>query len=76
MLEGVDASGVDFLFHVEDIGEAVIASVVRDKGVDETEAAKSFFSSDVFTRLSDKETGLYLKPWNDIYAMLRDELMN
>jgi hypothetical protein len=73
MLEN-EADSTDHLFNTEDIGEAVIESLIFDGNMDETEALKSFFSSDTFARLSDKTTGLYLKPWQEIYEMLKQEL--
>ena len=32
-------------------------------------------ASDTFTQLSDANTGLYLKPWQEIYEMIKTELM-
>ncbi|MDR1119798.1 MAG: DUF3990 domain-containing protein [Dysgonamonadaceae bacterium] len=43
-------------------------------GENKTEASRLFFSSDTFTQLSDPSTGLYLKPWQEIYEMLKKEL--
>jgi hypothetical protein len=74
MLESSDGSDTDLLFNTEDIGEAIIEALMRDKSIDETDAAKLFFASDIFVKLSDKGMGLYLKPWQEIYEMLQKEL--
>lgn len=74
MLESVDESGSDLLFNTEDIGEAILKSLMLDKGIDESEAAKLFFSSGTFARLSDESTGLYRQTWEEIYEILKSEL--
>ena len=33
-----------------------------------------FYTSKTFTILADKYSGLYLKPWREIYEMLKREL--
>jgi hypothetical protein len=48
--------------------------LILDKNINETEASKLFFASATFTQLSDRTTGLYLKPWQEIYEMLKKEL--
>jgi hypothetical protein len=74
MLENEADSHTDHLFNTEDIGEAVIESLMLDRNIDETEALKLFFASATFTQLSDRATGLYLKPWQEIYEILKKEL--
>jgi hypothetical protein len=74
MLENETDSHIDHLFHTEDIGEAVIESLILDRNINETKAADLFFASDTFAQLSDRATGLYLKPWQEIYEMLKKEL--
>ena len=74
MLENREDENTDLLFNTEDIGETIIENLMLDKNIDETEAAKLFFSSDSFAKLSNKETGFYLKPWQEIYEMLKKEL--
>jgi hypothetical protein len=76
MLENRERTNTDFLFNTEDIAEAIIQSLILDRNTDETEATNLFFSSDTFASLSDKETKLYLKPWQEIYEMLKKELHN
>jgi hypothetical protein len=75
MLENKSDSNIDHLFGTEDISESIIATIMFDRNMDETESSKLFFSSNTFAQLSDKNTGLYLKSWQEIYEMLKRELM-
>jgi len=59
---------------VTDISEPLIAALMLDRKVNETEAADIFFTSKTFAGLSDATTGLNLKPWSEIYEMLKEEL--
>jgi hypothetical protein len=42
--------------------------------MDEEKSADMFYMSTVFSELSDESTGLYQKPWTEIYEMLKKEL--
>lgn len=59
---------------ITDISELVIENLMTGLHIDEEKAADMFYNSTVFTKLSEKSTALYLKPWQDIYEMLKDEL--
>jgi hypothetical protein len=74
MLENKIDSNVDHLFGTEDASEAIIVSIIFDRNMDAREASKLFFSSTTFAQLSDKTSGLYLKPWQEIYELLKKEL--
>jgi hypothetical protein len=74
MLENTLDLNADHLFGTEDTGESVIAALILDRNMNETEASRLFFSSDTFTQLSNPSTSLYLKPWQEIYEMLKKEL--
>ncbi|MDR1938237.1 MAG: hypothetical protein LBQ73_07050 [Tannerellaceae bacterium] len=56
------------------INESVVAQLILDKKVDEKTASDIFYTSTTFVQLSDKATNLYLKPWQEIYKMLENEL--
>jgi hypothetical protein len=45
-------------------------------GIEKTTATDLFYSSATYATLADKSTGLYGKPWQEIYEMLRQELKN
>jgi hypothetical protein len=55
-------------------GELLFEQLVLDTDMDEEKAANAFYSSQTFARLSDESTGLYQKPWQEIYEMLKKEL--
>jgi hypothetical protein len=61
-------------YKIEHIGEPIIEQLMADFDIDEDKAADLFFSSKTFGRLAEKETGLYLKSWQEIYEMLTKEL--
>ncbi len=56
--------------------KGVVSEFIFDEYIwedDEMQATDFFFSSQTFSELSDKSTSLYLKPWQEIYAMLKKE---
>ena len=61
-------------WNIEHVANDVIKQIITDKNIDEMKATDIFFSSKTFTNLSDASTGLYLKPWQKIYEMLKKEL--
>jgi hypothetical protein len=56
------------------IGDEMVDALMSEYGVTETKAADIYYTSEVFARLSDESTGLYQKPWTEIYEMLKSEL--
>ncbi|MDR1342659.1 MAG: DUF3990 domain-containing protein [Prevotellaceae bacterium] len=58
------------------ISESVIEASIVDSQLDEDTdaAADKLYTSKTFATLSDKSTGLYLKPWQEVYEMLKKEL--
>ena len=61
-------------WNIEHIGNDVIKQIIADNNTDEIKATDVFYTSDTFVQLSDNATGLYLKPWQEIYEMLKKEL--
>jgi hypothetical protein len=55
------------------IGEPIVEKLVIDSGMDDKTAADTYFSSNTFSKLADASTGLYEKPWQEIYDMLKKE---
>ena len=76
MLENETDTSMDHLFSIEDIGEAIIESLILNYGVDEEKATDVFFTSQTFTLLSNESTRLFKKSWQEIYEMLKTELDN
>ena len=59
---------------MERIANDVVKQIIVEKKIDEMQATDIFFGSQTFSELSDKSKGLYLKPWQEIYEMLKKEL--
>jgi hypothetical protein len=74
MLENKTGTSINHLFNVEDIGEAIIESLMLNYDIDEDKATDIFFSSQIFSQLSEETTKLYERPWQEIYKMLTEEL--
>jgi hypothetical protein len=61
-------------WNIEHIANDVVKRIIADKKIDEMQATDIFFGSQTFSELSDKSNRLYLKTWQEIYAMLKNEL--
>ena len=55
------------------IGNDVVKALMTDFGLSELEATKMYYKSATYTRLANKETLFYLKPWYEIYQRLLNE---
>jgi hypothetical protein len=66
----------DIGHELSEIGESLLEQFVIDSKYDEEKATDIFYSSNTFSKLADKSTELYLKPWQEIYEMLKTELNN
>jgi hypothetical protein len=73
MLEYIENSK-DINYEVSKIGEPLVEQLMLDFDFDETKATDLFFSSKAFGKLVDETTGLYKKPWTEIYELLKQEL--
>jgi hypothetical protein len=62
------------VWNIEDIGESLLEKLMLDTQIDEEKAADLFYSSDTFALLEDENTQLYLKSWQEIYEILKQEL--
>ena len=56
------------------IDDSITQSLVRDYAVTEEKAVDMYFSSETYLKLTDENTGLYKKSWEDIYELLKKEL--
>ena len=73
MLENKTKTNSDILFHIEDIGEIIIETLMLDYDINEEKATDKFFSSQTFIQLSDDSSELFEKSWLEIYKMLKRE---
>ena len=56
------------------VSEPIIEKIVLEKNIDEKTATLIFYKSNTFKQLSDTNTGLILKPWQEVYEMLISEI--
>ena len=73
MLEYKDKS-IDISYEISEIGEPLLEKLILDNQIDEIKATDLFYNSETFTRLADASTCFYLKPWQEIYEILKKEL--
>ncbi|GHT88469.1 hypothetical protein FACS189474_3780 [Bacteroidia bacterium] len=55
------------------ISEPIIENLITEFGFDEEKATDIFYISKTFSKLSDKNTEFYLKQWQEIYELLKNE---
>jgi hypothetical protein len=56
------------------IAEPIIEELITDFHLTAEDAVDKFYASKTFTSLADMSSGLYLKPWREIYEILKREL--
>jgi len=61
---------------MEYITQDIVVLLMKDRGLDVDEAINLFYSSIVFEKLHDEETGLYLEGSLYVYDLLQNELAN
>jgi len=59
---------------IEYTTQEVVRYLIEDKGISMEQAMEQFYMSEVFEKLNDIETGLYLEGSAYIYEMLKREL--
>ena len=73
-LQMLKKTDTKFSLLITRILEPVIENLITGLGFDEEKATDIFYTSKTFSKLSDKNTEFYLKPWHEIYEILRKEL--
>ena len=58
---------------IEEITKSVVTALT-ESGIDRLAAIHLFYNSDTFMQLSDTNTGLYLKSWQETCQMLKAEI--
>jgi hypothetical protein len=56
------------------IDDAIPKALTIDYGLFEEKAIDLYFNSNTYRQLIDESTGLYLKPWTEIYKLILQEL--
>ena len=66
----------DRKFLIEVNIQDVLKYIITDFGISITEAMRRFYVSEVFAKLQNTDTGLYLESPAYIYDLYRDEVKN
>jgi hypothetical protein len=61
-------------YSIVNMDEAIPTALVVDYGMTIDKAIDLYFSSSTYKSLTDEASGLYLKPWTEIYQLLLQEL--
>jgi hypothetical protein len=64
----------DISYEISEISESLLEALMLDNQIDEMRAADLFYNSDTFAQLEDENSKLNLRPWQEIYKMLKKEL--
>ncbi|MDR1160757.1 MAG: DUF3990 domain-containing protein [Tannerellaceae bacterium] len=59
---------------IDDIDEAITGALVIDYRMTEEKALDVYLESGIYKTLIDESTGLYQKPWTEVYQLLLQEL--
>lgn len=59
---------------IEYIIQDIVDMLATDQNIEYDEAMNKFYYSEVFEKLQDKETGLYLESSEYIYDLFKDEM--
>ena len=59
---------------IEYIVQDIVDMLATDQNIEYDEAMNKFYNSEVFEKLQDKETGLYLESSKYIYDLFKDEM--
>lgn len=59
---------------IEYIVQDIVYMLATDQNIEYDEAMNKFYNSEVFGKLQDKETGLYLESSEYIYDLFKDEM--
>ena len=71
MIEPIDKK---YYVNVKHIARPIIEMLVAEQEFSKYDAADMLYNSKLFSALSDKTTGLYQKPWTEIYELLKIEM--
>ena len=59
---------------IEFIVQDIVDMLTTDQNIEYDEAMNKFYNSEVFEKLQDRETGLYLESSEYIYDLFKDEI--
>ena len=59
---------------IEYIIQDIVDMLAADQNIEYDEAMNKFYNSEIFEKLQDKETGLYLESPEYVYDLFKDEM--
>lgn len=59
---------------MEYVIQDIISMITEDQGIEYDYAMNKFYNSEVFTKLLEKETGLYMESSAYVYDLFKDEM--
>ena len=59
---------------IEYIVQDIVDMFATEKNIDYDEAMNRFYNSEVFEKLQDRETGMYLESSEYVYDLFKDEM--
>lgn len=59
---------------MEYVVQDIVDMLTTDQNIEYDEAMNKFYNSEVFVKLQDKETGLYLESSEYVYDLFKDEM--
>ena len=59
---------------IEYIVQDIVDMFSSDQNIEYDEAMNKFYNSEVFEKLQDKETGLYMESSEHVYDLFKDEI--
>jgi len=67
------AENKNILSITDDISTIILEAMVKDLVITEAAAIKIFYSSDCYKKLSNTDTLLWQKPWQEIYKIIKED---
>jgi hypothetical protein len=64
----------DISYEISEISESLLETLMLDNQINAVKAADLFYNSETFAQLEDENSKLNVKPWQEIYEMLKKEL--
>ena len=61
-------------YKIESLIAELSVKLMQDRNISKIDAMTIVYHSDIFAKISDETTSLYLKPWQEIYEILKKEL--
>ena len=63
-------------FDMEDVGNAIIEAITVENKTETLVAIRRFCASDTYAQLFNPDTKLYLRTWEEVYTLFKQELEN